>query len=164
MLFSLQVRGHLAVVEAARTVTLFQVLSTATLVCCAWLAGLFFRRLQRLKPFVMVGSVLMALSLSLLAALPALGLLWPVAVLFGAGFGLFVGVDIALAVRVLPNAEEPGKDLGLMYTAIFVPLMVTPLIGAGILNTFHENFAALFAVAALASLGAALLVLPLRVR
>ncbi len=162
LLFSLQARLHLPVVVAAREVTLFQVISTATLGICAWLSGFLSRRVQRLKPFVVIGALLMTLSMSLLALFSTWIMLWPVAVLFGAGFGLFVGVDIALAVRVLPKAEEPGKDLGLMYTAIFLPLIVTPLIGACILNLFQENFAALFGVAALASVLTALLVLPIR--
>jgi hypothetical protein len=40
--------------------------------------------------------------------------------------------------------------------------MITPVLGAFILNVFQENFAVLFSVAAVASVCAALLILPVR--
>jgi MFS family permease len=83
-------------------------------------------------------------------------------VLFGAGFGLFLGVDIALAIRVLPSEQARGKDLGLIYDAIYLPLILSPLIGGGVLNMFPNNFALLFAVAALASVLSAMLIAPIK--
>lgn len=70
-------------------------------------------------------------------------------------------LHIALAIRVLPKATDRGKDLGLVSTAIFLPLIVSPILGASILNTVH-SFAVLFLLAALASLLAAVCILPIR--
>jgi hypothetical protein len=93
---------------------------------------------------------------------PTWSALYTAAALFGTGFGLYLGIDIALAVRVLPNAQSRGKDLGIMYTSIFLPLIVTPLLGASILNSFANNFSLLFTTAAIASLLAAGCILPIR--
>ena len=162
LLFYLRGSLHFSVERAAQGLTTFQMISTGILLATALLSGNLSRMLGRLKPFVIIGALLMALALLLLMGSQTWSVFWLVAALFGAGFGSLLGVDIALAVRVLPNEAERGKDLGIIYTAIFLPLILTPVIGAVILNTFHQNFALLFTVAALASVLAALLILPVR--
>lgn len=103
----------------------------------------------------------MMVALLLVAFVPK----WPVmlvgAVILGIGFGVYLAVDIALAVRVLPAASNRGKDLGIINTAIFLPLIFSPIIGAVVLNLSH-NYSLLFAVAALCFLLAAVLILPIK--
>jgi len=152
---------RLPVAEAAQAVTTFQVLSTTALTIVALLAGALVQRFQRLKPCIITGALVMAASLLLLVAVPTGRGLLVAAVLFGGGFGAVLGVDITLAIRVLPNAAERGKDLGLISAAIFLPLIASPLIGALILTTVH-SFAVLFGVAAVASVLAAAFIVPLR--
>ncbi len=161
LLFYLRGAFHLSVPVAAQRVTLFQLLSTGLLVMMALFSGWLSARIQRLKPFVCVGAVLMAVALLVIALLPTWSALLIAAALFGSGFGLYLGVDIALAVRVLPSQTERGKDLGLIYTAIFLPLILSPIIGAVILNSLH-SFTMLFLVAALASVVAAGMIVPVR--
>jgi MFS family permease len=164
LLFYLQGVFQVSAVVAAQTLTTFQVVATLLLVGVALLTGTLAQRLHRLKPFVIVGALLMALALGMLSVLvlvPSWAALFVAAALFGCGFGAYLGVDIHLAVRVLPRAEERGKDLGIMYTSIFLPLILSPVIGAVALNVFH-SFVLLFAVAALASVAAAGLIVPIR--
>ncbi len=117
--------------------------------------------MDTIKLFVIFGAGGMALGLAVIVAIPTWPALLIAAVIFGAGFGLFLGVDIALAVRVLPSQDARGKDLGLMYNAISLSLILSPIIGGGVLNQFPNNFALLFTLAAIASVFAALLVIPL---
>jgi MFS family permease len=152
---------HASAVAAAHAVTLFQLLSTGVLLVTALLAGSLAQRLGRLKPFVVIGAALMTLGLVLLALFPNWQAVLGAAVIFGCGFGAYVGIDIALAVKVLPRAAESGKDLGVIYTAIFLPLILSPLIGALVLNV-TQRFPLLFLLAAGASLLAAVLILPVR--
>lgn len=152
---------HLPLAVAAQAVTVFQVLSTVALVIVALLAGMLSHWSQRLKPCLITGALVMAGGILLLVAVPNWQALLVAAVLFGGGFGAVLGVDIALAIRVLPNATDRGKDLGLITTAIFLPLIVSPIIGAVILNTVH-SFAVLFAVAAASSVLAAGFIIPIR--
>ncbi|GHO48564.1 hypothetical protein [Ktedonospora formicarum] len=104
----------------------------------------------------------MAGGLALLAVVPSWEVALSAAVIFGCGFGLYVGVDIALAIRVLPKNGSSGKDLGLLYTSIFVPLILSPIIGASVLNVSSNNYAMLFLVAALSSVLAAGLIVPIK--
>jgi MFS family permease len=152
---------HLAVPIAAQKVTLFQVLSTLLLFVMALLTGVWAQKAQRLKPFLIGGALLMALGLLLLAWLPGWSIFLLAAGIFGVGYGAYLGVDINLAVRILPSAEERGKDLGLLYTATFLSLILSPLIGAVVLS-LSRSYGMLFTIAALASLLAAAFILPIR--
>lgn len=152
---------HLSASVAAQGVTTFQLISTGTLVVSALVASAVTHRLRRLKPVVIVGALLMASGLALIIVFPTWSALLMAAIIFGYGFGGYLGVDITLAVRVLPNTHDCGKDLGLMSTAIFLPLIVSPVIGAFILNMFH-SFTVLFTIAAISSILAAVLIVPIK--
>jgi MFS family permease len=161
-LFYLVIRLHETTPAAATGVATFQLLSTLILVLFAISAGWLSRRTDRMKPFVIGGALGMAIGLGVMVVFPTWTALLIAAAIFGAGFGLFLGVDISLAVRVLPSAQARAKDLGIMYDAIYLPLILSPIIGGGVLNLFHNNFALLFSVAALSSILASVLILPIK--
>ena len=142
-------------------VTIFQVIATGVLIVAAVFSGVFAERMQRLKPFVFGGAIVMAVALLLIAFIPKWPIMLVAAVILGIGFGVYLAVDIALAVRVLPVAANRGKDLGIINTAIFLPLILSPIIGSTMLNLFH-SYAALFAFAAVCFLLAAALILPIK--
>ena len=160
LLFYVREILHAPSIVAAHGVFVYQLISTVMLLIVAPLTGYLFHRFHRIKPFVCVGALLMALGTFVIALLPSWTMLFSASTIFGCGFGLYLGVDIILAVKVLPNQANRGKDLGVIYTSIFLPLIATPIIGAGILNSF-QNFALLFTVAGISSLLAALLILPI---
>jgi MFS family permease len=162
-LFYLRAVLHYTTPAAAAGVANFQLVSTIVLVFFAFSAGWLSKRTNRLKPFVVGGGLAMAVGLGVMVVLPTWTGILIAAVVFGAGFGLYLGVDIALAVRVLPSKDARGKDLGIIYDAIYLPLILSPIIGGSVLNLFHNNFALLFAVAALSSVLASLLILPIKV-
>src|SRR5579884_2130175 len=103
----------------------------------------------------------MALALFLMAFVPLWGALLVAAALFGLGFGAYLGVDVTLALAVLPTTKDRGKDLGLMYTAIFWALTLSPIAGAVFLDGFHSHLM-LFAFAGFTSLLAALQIIPIK--
>jgi MFS family permease len=70
-------------------------------------------------------------------------------------------VDQAIAVKVLPRAEARGKDLGLINTAIFIPLIIGPLVGGFVLNVFH-SYTILYSIAAVILVLAAVFILPVK--
>ncbi len=161
-LFYLRQVLHLDTVVSAQGVATFQIISTLMVLVGSLVGGYFSGKIQRLKPFVVIGAFIMAVGMFVIVLVPS----WPVmliaAGIFGTGFGVYLGVDIALAVRVLPNETiDSGKDLGIIYTAIFLPLIISPIIGASILNVSH-SFALLFTVAGASSILAALLILPIK--
>jgi MFS family permease len=161
LLFYLRAAFHLAPGAAAEFLTLFQLLSNVVLAVVAISVGVWSKRSGRIKPFVVAGALLMALGLFVIVLTPNLDMLGAAAVLFGAGFGSYLGVDIHLSVKVLPSVRDRGKDLGIIHTAIFLPLIISPWIGAATLNA-ASSFSLLFTLAGLFSIGAALFILPIK--
>jgi MFS family permease len=153
---------HFTSPAAASGVATFQLISTVTLLIAALIAGAVSGKFALIKPFVIVGALLMAIGLLVIAFVHVWTVMLLAAVVFGMGFGVYLAVDMALAIRVLPSSTSAGKDLAIINTAIFLPLILSPIIGAFILNLTQNNYELLFAVAAVSSILAAVLVLPIR--
>jgi MFS family permease len=113
-LFYFQGELHYATPVAATGVASFQLLSTAVLILFAFFSGWFSRRINKIKPLVISGAIALTIGLVVIVVLPTWTEILLAAMIFGAGFGLFLGVDIALAIRVLPSGDARGKDLGLI--------------------------------------------------
>jgi MFS family permease len=66
----------------------------------------------------------------------------------GFGYGMYGSVDQALNVDVLPNAEEAGKDLGILNMATTLGQMVGPIVTSVIVTvTGSYSFVFPFAIA-----------------
>jgi MFS family permease len=117
-------------------------------------AGRASDRSGRRRVFVAVAAVLQGIAGVVLAVAPAYGTALVAAAFLGAGYGVFLSVDQALATQVLPDAADRGKDLGIMNVALAVPQAFGPIVGAGLMLLFG-GFSALFVGAAvLSALGA----------
>ncbi len=147
--------------RADQGVTIFQICSTVMLLIAAIVGGIIADRTQRLKPFVSWAAVVMCIAMLGIAFIPAWPALLVAGIFLGLGFGLYLAVDQAIAVKVLPRASARGKDLGLINTAIFFPLIIGPLIGGFVLNVFH-SYSILFAISAIAFAFAAATILPVK--
>ncbi len=83
----------------------------------------------------------------------------------GVAYGIYVGVDLALVVDVLPNPDDSGKDLGVFNMANALPQTVAPVIGAALLavaSATKTNYDLLLYTAGVMALLGALIVLPIK--
>jgi hypothetical protein len=81
------------------------------------------------------------------------------------GVLIYVGVDLALVVDVLPNPDDSGKDLGVFNMADAMPQTVAPALGGVLLaigSATHKNYDLLLWVAGIACIVGALVVLPIK--
>lgn len=142
-------------------VAIFQAITTGTLVLASIIGSVIAERLHQIRSFVAGAAVIMMAGLLVIVFFPQWSFMLLAAVLVGLGFGIYLSVDVSLAVRVLPATAHSGRDLGIINTAIYLALILTPITGAVILNTFH-SYALLFSFAAGCFLLAALCIVPIK--
>jgi MFS family permease len=107
-----------------------------------------------------VGLALAAAAHTFPAFLVAMGVV-------GLGQGVYMAVDIALVTQVLPDPENPAKDLGIMNLASSLPGTIVPtvapvVLALGATAASPQNFTALFVGGAVVAAIGALCILPIR--
>jgi MFS family permease len=164
-LFFLQDELGLAEDDAPAAVTLGVLIYTVALLASAWIAGRISDRTGRRKFLVAGSTLLFGVGIVALAHIHTVGQFYLVEALMGVAYGIYVGVDLALVVDVLPNPDDSGKDLGVFNMANALPQTVAPLIGAALLavaSADNQNYTLLLYTAGVASLLGALIVLPIK--
>lgn len=114
-LFMLQsyITPALSLTDATRMAPLLTAASLPGTLVALLLAGRFSDRIGRRKPLVIASSVLMAVSMLVPLLWPALPALFAQSILAGIAFGIYLPVDQALFIDVLPDREAAGRDLGI---------------------------------------------------
>ena len=106
----------------------------------------------RAASWTMAGA---AIAYVLIALHPSVGLTVPVFLVYFAGWGGYQAVDWALALKVLPQSETSGKDMGIWHVALVLPQILGPastgwiITGAKLAVSARFAYAVAFAVAAL---------------
>ena len=121
----------------------------------------------RRKPFVIAAAVIFAIGLALVAAASSYPAFLIAIAVMGVGQGVYFAVDFALVTQVLPDAENPAKDLGIMNLASTLPSTIVPavapaLLALGASATTPQNFTALFVAGVIAAVLGALFIIPIR--
>jgi len=164
-LFFLQDKLGLSEDDAPAAVTIGVLVYTIALIASGWIAGRISDRTGRRKFLVAGSTLLFGVGTVLLAHVTTVGQFYLIEGLMGVAYGIYVGVDLALVVDVLPNPDDAGKDLGVFNMANALPQTVAPLIGAALLSVSsvsNQNYTLMLYVAGVASLVGALIVLPIK--
>jgi MFS family permease len=80
----------------------------------------------------------------------------------GLGFGMYMAVDLALVVDVLPDADTAAKDLGVLNIAGALPFALAPAVAPALLSVGGDSYALLYTVAGASALLGALAIVPVR--
>ena len=159
LLYFLDDAVHLA--DPATGLLSMILLYTVGMIGTAMLGGWLSDRVGRRRIFVVWAGVLITVAATMLAIWPT----WPVsiaaALLFGAGYGVYLAVDTALITQVLPAATDRAKDLGVINIATAAPQVLGPVLAAPIV-THLGGYPALFALTGLVTLLGAVAVLKIR--
>jgi MFS family permease len=127
----------------------------------AVVAGKLSDRSGRRKVYVIVSTVVMALSAVILAFFPVFSAAMVAALVLGLGYGVYLAVDQALVTQVLPTAIDRGRDLGVINIANAAPQVLAPLIAAPIV-TGSTGYTGLYLLTAVVTLVSAVLVTRIR--
>ncbi|GAA3909522.1 MFS transporter [Microbacterium invictum] len=119
--------------DASATAPLITLVGLPFTVIALLTAGRLSDRLGRRKPFVIAASILMAVSMMIPLISPTLPGLFIQAIVAGIAFGIFLPVDQALFVDVLPDIEaDAGRDLGIAGMATNLGQSLSPILAAQI--------------------------------
>ncbi len=164
-LFYLQDELSLTEAQAPAAVTVGVLVYTIGLVASAWVAGKLSDRTGKRKVLVAGSTLLFAVGIVMLAFVDTVTGFYVVEAVLGIAFGIYVGVDLALVVDVLPNPDDAGKDLGVFNMANALPQSAAPALGAILLavgSADNQNYDLLLYSAGVAALIGALVVLPIK--
>jgi MFS family permease len=135
---------------------------SAVIVAASLVGGKVSDRTGRRKIFVLTASIVYGLALFVVAiASNFSGFLVGMAI-GGLGFGVYVAVDLALVVDVLPGKDNAAKDLGVFNIAGALPFSIAPAIAPAILAIGGGSYGVLYMVAGLCAITGAFAILPVK--
>jgi MFS family permease len=135
---------------------------SVVIVAASLVGGKVSDRTGRRKIFVLTASIVYGLALFVVAiASHFSGFLVGMAI-SGLGFGVYVAVDLALVVDVLPGKDNAAKDLGVFNIAGALPFSIAPAIAPAILAIGGGSYGVLYAVAGLCAITGAFAILPVK--
>ncbi|MDI1288960.1 MAG: MFS transporter [bacterium] len=155
---------HLGTAEddVPRQVFLGTVVQSVVLVAASLSAGRLSDRTGRRKVFVVSASVVYGLALFLIALASNFDAFLVGMAISGLGFGMYMAVDLALVVDVLPSTDTAAKDLGVLNIAGALPFAVAPAVAPAILAISSGSYGVLFAVAGACAIVGAIAILPVK--
>jgi MFS family permease len=163
--FYLQDQVGISEDDAPAAVSTGVLIYTITLVASGYLAGWLSDKLGRRKVFVIGSAALFGAGTALLTVPNSLTAFYLIEALLGIAFGIYIAVDLALVIDVLPNPDDSGKDLGVFNLASAVPQSLAPVVGAVLLSIGspdNQNYSLLLSVAGVVSVIGALVILPIK--
>ncbi|WJK43543.1 MFS transporter [Solwaraspora sp. WMMA2056] len=102
---------------------------------CAAVGGVLSDRWRRRRGFIAAGAGALAAGTALLGLLPYLPAVLVATVFIGAGWGLYVAVDMAVMTQVLPDAGTRAMMLGVANVAASLPQLAAPVLAAPIVTS-----------------------------
>jgi MFS family permease len=132
------------------------------IVLASLVGGALSDRTGRRKVFVLTASIGYGLGLFAIAIASNFnGYLVGMAIA-GLGFGVYMAVDLALVVDVLPGSGNDAKDLGVLNIAGALPFSIAPAIAPAVLSAGGGSYGVLYAVAGGCAIVGAVAILPVK--
>ena len=148
--------------DVPRQIFLGTLVQSVVLVAASVVGGRLSDRTGRRKVFVFTASAVYGLSMFVIAAAADFnGFLVGMAI-GGLGFGMYVAVELALVVDVLPDKDNTAKDLGVFNFAGAVPFSLAPAVAPVILAVGDGSYGVLYVAAGFCALLGAVAILPVR--
>lgn len=136
---------------------------TISLVVAGQLAGWLSDKTKRRKPFIVASALIFAAGTYLLVHASEPPAFFWAEVVLGIGFGIYVAVDLALVIDVLPNPDSAAKDLGVFNIAMAGPQVLAPAVSAFLIGIgAGQNYDLMLIIAAVVAVVGAALILPVK--
>ncbi|MGW8376729.1 MFS transporter [Streptomyces sp. ODS28] len=163
-LLYLQQELRLPAAEATGVMATGVLIYTLVLMAGSQAAGWASDRLGgRRKIFVGTATLVFGIGTALLVHVDSVSGFYVAEAVLGLGYGVYIGVDLALVVDLLPDPDNAAKDLGVFNIANAGPQALAPAV-AGLLVGVGggQHYGLMLTVAALVCVAGALAVVPIR--
>ena len=148
--------------EVPQQIFLGTLTQSAVVVAASLIGGKLSDRTGRRKIFVLTASIVYGAAMFVIAVASNFnGFLVGMAI-GGLGFGIYVAVDLALVVGVLPDKDNAAKDLGVFNMAGALPFSIAPGIAPAILAVGSGSYGVLYGVAGVCAIVGAVTILPVK--
>ena len=125
------------------------------------IAGRLSDLVGRRKPFVIGASAFIAAIMFIPILVPALPAFYVFYILLAASYGMYMAVDVALFIDVLPDKDAAGRDLGVANVASNIGQMLAP-VAAGQIVAITAGYNALFCMSIIAVAISAVAIVPVK--
>lgn len=141
-------------------VTIYTLVSMVSGVIAGWISDVTGRR----KVLVAISILIFALGIYMLLHADTVGFFYFCEAIMGFAWGMYIAVDLALVLQVLPDPLNNGKDLGVFNMANALPQSLAPAFGAFLLKTLGDgtDFGPLLITAAICGVIGAVLTMFIR--
>jgi len=162
-LFMMQsyIKPALSVTQATQLVPVLAVCGMPLMLVALMICGRLSDKIGKRKPFVIAASLAMAIGMAVPLLSPTLPALFIQAILAGIGMGIYLPVDQALFIDVLPNKDDAGRDLGIAALATNFGQALGPILAGQIVAIF-ASYGMIWAVSMLLALVAAVVIIPVK--
>jgi MFS family permease len=148
--------------DVPQQIFLGTLVQSVVVVAASLIGGKLSDRTGRRKIFVLTASVAYGVAMFVIAIASNFnGFLVGMAI-GGLGFGIYVAVDLALVVDVLPDKDNAAKDLGVFNIAAALPFSIAPGIAPAILAVGGGSYGVLYMVAGVCAIIGAVAILPVK--
>ena len=148
--------------DAAGALAMGVLIYTVALVTAGQIAGWISDRIGRRKVFIWTSAIIFGIGTWMLTLANSTSAFYWAELVIGIGFGIYIAVDLALVIDVLPNPEDTAKDLGVFNIAMTGPQTLAPAVSAALVTMGGGRYDLLLAVAAGTALLGALTILPVK--
>jgi MFS family permease len=148
--------------DVPRQIFLGTLAQSVVVVVASVVGGRLSDRTGRRKVFVVVAACVYGIALFVIAAATEVDAFLVGMAVSGLGFGVYMAVDLALVVDVLPHDGSAAKDLGVMNIAGALPSSIAPAIAPLILTIGNGSYVVLYAVAGVCAVIGGAAILPVR--
>lgn len=118
--------------EAVATISTMSLITLIISLVTSLASGPISDRIGKRKLPVFVSSAIIAIGIAVPWVLKSQFSMFAYAALMGLGYGIYMAVDQALNVDVLPNPDEAGKDLGILNLANTLGQVIAPIVVSSI--------------------------------
>ena len=146
---------------ASETVSAMAIITMVVSLVVSLVSGPLSDRIGMRKLPVFVSSAIIAVGIAVPWLWPTKGAMLIYAALMGLGYGIYMAVDQALNVDVLPNPDEAGKDLGILNLANTLGQVIAPIVVSSIVVVTGGYFL-VFPIAIAAVMAGAVVILFIR--